>query len=150
MPRMFSHDDILHYVPLEGTERALLHGSRPAGPADPNEPMTVTVQVRSRASDEDLDEAFEELSRTPLDQQTHLSHADLEQKFGASPDDLDAVEEFAQHFNLAVLERDPNKQTVVLGGRTGDFARAFRIQLNRYHLETGTYRGRTGPVNVPR
>ncbi len=40
-------------------------------------------------------------------------------------------------------------RSVVLTGRTADFAKAFQVQLACYEHAGGTYRGRTGSISVP-
>jgi len=146
----FATNGVLQHVVLAGSERSLLPGSQSAGPADPNEAITVTVHLRSRASPGDLDQAFRELGKQPLEQRRYLTHAELEAQFGAHSIDMDRVEEFAHHFNLVVLERHTNKQTLILGGRIVDFRNAFKVTLNRYHSHVGEFRGRTGPVYIPK
>jgi hypothetical protein len=42
------------YVPLAGSEREIVAGAQVAGQVDPNEPIEVTIRLRSRTSAADL------------------------------------------------------------------------------------------------
>jgi kumamolisin len=143
--------DALEYVPLQGSERKELPaGSRRIGRADPDHITTVTVQVRSRAKADELDAAFNQIARQPLDRREYLSHAQLIKRFGASAKDLDAVEDFAGQFGLNIVHRDPGNQTLILRGRVEDFTKAFQVKLYEYRLAHTTFRGRTGFVRIPK
>jgi kumamolisin len=155
MKHSISRDDgtssVMEYVNLEGSERKELPaGSRRIGRADPDHITTVTVQVRSRAKSDELDAAFNQMARQPIDRREYLSHAQLIKRFGASARDLDAVEDFAGQFGLNVLQRDPGNQTLVLRGRVEDFIKAFQVKLHEYRLGRATFRGRTGFVRIPK
>jgi kumamolisin len=126
-------------VPLPGSERQLPADARRVGPADPDEPVTVTVLVRRRPGAQPLDTAA-----APLDR------AAFAEMRGALPDDLAAVERFAHDHDLAVAESSPERRTVKLTGSVADASQAFGVELYRYdHPEHGSFRGRTGPVYVP-
>jgi kumamolisin len=147
--QLFSSHRLVNYMPLTGSEKKLLPGSRPAGTVDPDQSISVTVHVRSVAEQEKLDLYFDDLAEQPPSGRDYLSHEKMEEEFGADKEDMDAVESFANHFNLLVLERSPEKQNVVLGGKVRDFTNAFKVDLNLYHHASGDYRGRTGSVYIP-
>jgi kumamolisin len=137
------------YVPVGGTQRALLPGSQPAGPVDPNEISSLTVRLRSRGDPKQLVSKAYELARQPLSQKQYLTHTDLADQHGAAPADLETIEQFAQTHNLVVTRRNPAARSLVLQGRLGDLLDAFHADIQMYHHSTGTYRGRRGEVLVP-
>src|SRR2546425_12889632 len=92
--------------PIRGSERSPLPGARAIGPADANERLEVTVQVRPRsgarfaALAKDIAEG-----RAPKASGGHMTHEEVEQAHAADPGDLGKVEAFAKEHGLALLER---------------------------------------------
>jgi kumamolisin len=110
---------------------------------------SVTVRVRSAGNPDALAKKAYELANTPLAQRTYLTHAELEQQHGASAEDLDKIEHFAQEHGLTVAHRSAAERSVVLSGRLGDLLSAFHADVQIYHHVSGTYRGRTGEIALP-
>jgi kumamolisin len=137
------------YVPLPGSKRALLPNSRPAGAIDPSEVDSITVRVRSSGDVGALEKGVYEQSKKPLNERTYLTREDLAKQHGASADDLDLVEQFAQQHNLIVVHRSAAERSIVLQGKLGDLLSAFPTDLHMYHHSTGSYRGRRGEISVP-
>ena len=54
------------YVPLPGSQRALLPNSRLAGPVDPSEIASVTVRVRSAGDPASLAQKAYALAKMPM------------------------------------------------------------------------------------
>jgi kumamolisin len=133
--------------PLTGSERGPLPDSRVLGPADPAERLEVTVVVRpaDRAA---LKDRVQRLARGER-AAGHMSRADFARRHGASRADLDAVRDFAEAHGLAVVQEHAGRRSVVLSGTVAQFNDAFGIQLQHCSHPGGTYRGRTGPVNIP-
>jgi kumamolisin len=126
-------------VPLPGSERQLLPGSRRVGPAGPDERVSVSVVVRRRPGAQPLDTAA-----APLDR------GRFAEACGADDDDLAAVARFAHEHGLTLVESSPERRTVTLTGSVAEASKAFGVELHRYdHPEHGTFRGRTGPVYLP-
>jgi len=90
-----------------------------------------------------------DLATQPLAQRKYLTHAELEQRFGADEADMDAVEQYAHEHDLTVAHRDAHSRTLVLRGRLGDLLSAFHADLGLYHHASGTYRGRRGAIEIP-
>ena len=137
------------YVTLPGSDRDLLPDSRPAGSVDPTEIASLTVRVRSVGDPATLAATGYKLAETPLAERCYLTHAELEQRHGASHDDLDAVEHYANAHNLTIAHRSASERTVVLTGKLGDLLSAFHANVQIYHHALGTYRGRRGEIGVP-
>jgi kumamolisin len=136
------------YVAVPGSERKPLAGAVEVGPTDPNSEITVTVLVRRR-HDSQLAALIDEQAAKPPAERRYLSREELASQYGADPDDIRRVEEFAAQHGLTVVKSDPATRTVVLAGRVADFSSAFRVKLADYGHEGGIYRVRTGPVSVP-
>ena len=132
------------YLKLPGSEREPMPGATKSGSLDPNEVMQVTLSLRPRASG---------TKPTSLDKLVasgeRLSRDEYEAKYGADPADVQQVEAFAGAHGLALAQVNLAARSVALTGRCADFAMAFQVQLERYEYEGGSYRGRTGAVNIP-
>jgi len=137
------------YVPLPGSKRSLLPNSRLAGPIDPTEIASVTVRVRSAGNPEALVKKVYDLANTPMAERKYLTHEELEKQHGASQEDLDRIEHFAQEHDLTVVHRSAAERSVVLKGKLGDLLAAFHADVQSYHHATGTYRGRRGEITLP-
>src|SRR5437870_4325273 len=137
------------HVPLQGSVRELLPNSRPAGGIDPSEIASITVRTRAGGDIADLEQTVRDLYAHPLDQRNYLSKPELEEKYGARADDLDAIEHFAQQHNLVISHRSAAERSLVLTGKLADLLRAFPADLHMFHHASGTYRGRRGEIMVP-
>lgn len=146
MPRTLQHPA---FVPLSGSLREPLTDSRPAGPADTSEIVTLTVRVRGKSDPASLDRLVAELYARPLAERKYLSHAELAEQHGADPADLDAVEAHAQANDLQVAHRSAAERSVRLVGSLADALRAFPADVAMYHHASGSYRGRRGEISVP-
>ena len=134
-------------IPLKGSERTPLPGSRTVGPADPTEPVRVSVLVRRRARQEFKDRvqriAAGDRSVQPL------SREEYARKFGAEPADIAAIKSFAATHSLSVIQESEVRRTVVLSGTVAQVEAAFGVRLQKYDHPRGTYRGREGVVHLP-
>jgi len=135
--------------PVPGSERAPLPGSRAVGAADADECLEVTVCVRSR-SGKQLQDLVGQMSRAEAAGAPQpLTREQFEESYGAAPADLDKIEAFAKEYGLVVVEKNAGQPRVVLSGTVGQFTAAFGVRLENYEHPSGTYRGRTGAVQVP-
>lgn len=137
------------YVPLAGSEKTLLEHSRPAGRVDLSEIQRLTVRVRSQSTLQALEKIGYDQAALPLGQRKYLTLGELEQHFGASGADLDAVERVAQRHDLRVVRRSRAARSITLEGRMGDLLSTFRADVRLYHHARGSYRGRRGRIGVP-
>ena len=132
------------YVKLPRSERKPLPGATKSGPVDPNQGMRVTLTLRPRAAGRkqpSLDKLVAGGQRITREQ--------LAANYGADPADIQLVGQFATANGLAVAQVNQTARTVVLTGRTADFAKAFQVELACYQHDGGSYRGRTGMISLP-
>jgi len=137
------------FVPLAGSKRELLPNSRPAGPIDPSEIASITVRTRSVGNGAELEQKVRKLYDQPLADRRYLTRAELAEQHGASTQDLDAIEHYAQQHNLVVSHRNAAERSLILTGKLGDLMNAFHADLHIFHHSSGTYRGRRGEILVP-
>jgi kumamolisin len=135
------------HVAVEGSERPPVADARRAGDVDPKRRIEVTVTVRARTSDEEL----ERLAVAPMQGDgEHVDREGFAERHGAAAEDLERVEQFAREHGLEVVESSAARRAVALAGTISEMADAFGVSLALYeHPELGTYRGRTGPVYIP-
>ena len=133
--------------PLIGSERAPLPGARSVGKADPAERLEVSVIVRRRAA-QVLKERVAKLEAGDKSV-GHIRREDFAKQFGADPGDMAAVKSFATSHGLAVVQEDAARRTVVLSGTVAQFNAAFSVDLQQFEHDGGSYRGRTGPIQLP-
>ena len=133
-------------VPIRGSERAAVPGSRVLGPADSTEQVEVTVRLRPRtAIPSPADMA------AGLAERRHLTHEEFRKNYGANPQDLARIKTFAQDHGLKVVESSAARRSVVLAGNVADLSAAFGVELQRYQVSDSdiTFRGRLGAVHIP-
>jgi kumamolisin len=133
--------------PLKGSERSPFPNSRALGPADPAERLEVTVVVRA-TDRQGLQDRLQKIAKGQRSA-PHLSRAEYARRHGASQADLDTVREFAEAHGLAVVQEHAARRTMVLAGTVAQFNDAFAVELQHCSHPGGTYRGRTGPVQIP-
>lgn len=135
-------------ITLKGSERIPLSGSHPAGPADPNERLQVTVLLRRRGSQAFRDRV-DKLRAAANGSPEFLTREEFARQFGADPADISAIKSFAAQHGLTVVEERPHRRSVVLGGTVAQFEAAFGVKLQRFEHASGSYRGRVGSIEVP-
>jgi kumamolisin len=79
-----------------------------------------------------------------------VSRQEFAREHGARQEDLAAVRQFAQLHHLLIVEESPERRTVRVSGTAERLEAAFRVKLLRYGFPGGTYRGRTGAIQLPR
>ena len=77
-------------------------------------PIEVTVRIRGRASF--LDYIKGKLDIPYPQDRTYLTRQEFEQQFGATPQDIQTVSNFATAYSLTVVESIPAERLVVLSG----------------------------------
>lgn len=148
------------HVPLKGSERVAATGAKAIGAANPDESLQVTVLLRSRAQAEDATTrsnkattaehaAVESLLKQSATERQHLTREQFLKQRGALEEDILKVEDFAHEYGLSISDTNLAKGSVSLSGTVANFSRAFNVELLNYEHPSGTYRGRTGPVQIP-
>jgi kumamolisin len=134
-------------VTLKGSERTPVEGAQVLAPADPKERLEVSMIVRRGA-------------RTALQMRVaklaagnrsvgFMSREEFAEEHGADPCDLGKVRKFAAAHHLIVVQEHAARRTVVLSGTVEQFSNAFSLQLQQFAHSCGTYRGRTGAIQLP-
>ena len=134
-------------VTVAGSERAVLHGARLVGPANPQERIEITLLLKPGSSL--ALPAVEGTESLRPREQTHLSREEFETKHGASPEDVAKIDAFAHEHGIDVGEVHLAGRTVTLSGTVRAMSEAFNVTLQMYDHPSGAYRGRTGPVEIP-
>ncbi|MEC5406175.1 S53 family peptidase [Paraburkholderia sp. MPAMCS5] len=134
--------------PLPGSERTVEQGSKLIGDCDPAEKIEVFVMLR-RQQQAQFDSLMSRIEAGDPNV-APLSREALAKDYGAAPDDIAKVKAFAAAHGLTVVREDTAARSVVLSGTVAQFQSAFEVKLEQYqHHTAGTFRGRTGAVNVP-
>ncbi len=131
-----------NYVKLPGSERQPMSGAKKTAAADPNAVMQATIVLRPRQSN------AEPLANV-VARGERLTREEYQARYGADPADVQAVLAFTSSFGLALTRVDLGARTLTLTGKTGDFSKAFQVELAHYQHPGGTYRGRTGAISIP-
>jgi kumamolisin len=134
-------------IPLKGSERSALAGSRVIAAAEPSERLEVTVLVRRKAG-KDFAARVADIASGRASGKC-LSREEFAKLHGADASDLAAVRAFANANGLAVVQEHSGRRTVVLSGTVAQFNAAFDIQLQHMQFAQGSYRGRTGAIHLP-
>jgi kumamolisin len=120
-------------VPIPGSERDPLPYAEVVAPADPDEPIEVTVVLRRRA---------------PLPG-GRLTRSELA-RYGADPDDVAAVRDAVEAAGARVVAVDEPSRRVRVAGPAGALTALLGSRLERVRLPAGqVVRQRTGPLTVP-
>jgi subtilase family serine protease len=148
-----------NYSRLEGSERHPAPGAKLLGPADDNETFTVTIVLRRRPDGPPAPDHAHFLATGPV-RRGRMSADEFAAKYGAHPDELAKVADFAKSQGLTVVETNAARRTVVVSGTVAQMSKAFAVELGRYEHsvapgggeepQTEAYRGREGFIHVPR
>lgn len=137
------------FIPLTGSTRQLLPNSRPTGPVDQSKVASITVRLRSQGNFKDLEKfVLEEANKLPRERQ-YLSREQLANDHGASAEDLNRLEAFAQRHSLFVTRRSAAQRSITLRGKLSDLLAAFPADVHMYAHPNGAYRGRQGEIQIP-
>ena len=111
-------------VPLEGSHRLALRGSRRLGPVHPDQQIEVTLRLRPRAP---ISPKARSDATIPLSHKSrhYLSHEEYATNHGASADDIAKVAEFAQAHGLVVLHSSAARRSVWLSGTAENLSAAM-------------------------
>ncbi|MDB5394419.1 MAG: peptidase propeptide [Rhodospirillales bacterium] len=126
------------FVPLPGSEKSPLPGSKKVGPLPDDEQIEVSVFLRPRSPVPPPGDALAK----------PMTRRAFAQKHGADPSDIDKIVQYAKSKGLRVIDKDAARRLVILSGSHAAFCGAFDVDLARYARNGMRYRGRTGPIGV--
>jgi kumamolisin len=132
------------YVAIRGSQREPLPSATRSRACDPTESVQVTVVLRPRplgGNVRRLDALVSSGER--------VTREEYEARYGADPEDVKRVEEFARAHRLTVSDVHLSARTLKLSGPAGACGKAFQVDLGHYQSPAVTYRGRTGSVYIP-
>ena len=134
---------------IPGSERHALEGAKAIGPARPDERIEATLRLRARTPVAQALAAGAAGDDAHPGQRKYLTREQFAASHGTDAQDIASVAAFAKAHNLAVVESDAARRSVVLSGMTTDMNAAFGVTLQQYEHASGAYRGRTGTLSVP-
>ena len=132
-------------APIRGSEKRPLRGARVVAPAPADERLEVTIRLRPKNALPSAQDMLK-LSGAPIQP---LTHGQYEQRYGADPKDIALIRKFAKEYNLSIVRESIPRRSVIVAGTVSDFNKAFGVSLDVYAYSRGTYRGRTGAVQIP-
>src|SRR5437899_1262923 len=133
-------------VVLPGSKKAKLAGAKISGKLDPETRLEVTVRVRARQAPGAAQLAA--ATGDTVTRREHLSREDFAARFGASPEDLDRVEDFAHEHELDVVGRHGGQRTVRLSGTVRAMEAAFGVKLQSALHGKTRFRHRSGSIRT--
>jgi kumamolisin len=136
-------------TPLAGSQPQLSPDTLDLGPVDPATEAEITVVLRSRTSDRDMEKELNTISSLPISQRQYLTREELAKLRGAKPEDIQRVEAFAREHHLTVSQVDPASRTVKLRGTLADLQNAFGVQLRLYEKDGTKFRSHSTPILLP-
>lgn len=117
------------------------------GPTDPNKEINATIIVKSKASDQEMDQTIWQIA---THKRKPLSDAEFNARFAADPSAMKRVMKFAADNGLKVEEAAPDSGRVMLKGTVKNFNEAFKVQLDDFKSPLGFTRERNGTISVPK
>jgi len=115
--------------------------------ADSNERVRIVLKLRRKAQPPD---PLRRGARFPSERRPALSREEYGSRYGAAPEDVEAVISFAGSHNLRLERRDDGARLVVVSGIVRDAEEAFGTTLSTYESPTGeVYRGYDGDLSIP-
>ena len=146
------------YTRLNGSERRPAPNATLVGPADANQKVEVSIVLRRRPDGSPVPD-FEYFANTHPKDRPQLSEEDFAAKYGAAPNDINRVAEFARSHGLAIVESNAARRSVIVSGTVTQMQETFAVTLSEYRHEytegrnseskSETYRGREGFIHVP-
>jgi kumamolisin len=133
---------------LPGSERTPLSGARSVGQPRSEGRLEVTLLVRRRTDGPAYPEVGRPRGATGTEP-PFLTREQFAAAHGAHPDDVARVQEFARARQLDVRSISVGARLVRLSGTVDAFEHAFEVALERWAYSGGTYRGRSGAIQLP-
>ncbi len=134
---------------LAGSERAPVSNAEDRGPVDPDQQAEVTIYLKSKMPESEIEKLVYELSAKPVSERKYFSQEELAELRGASPESVTRVEAFAREYHLTIVRSDPASRSICLRGRLGDLQKAFGVELQNYQSGGTSFRARCGSISLP-
>jgi kumamolisin len=130
-------------VVLGASHRTPPKGAKLSGKLSPDQRIEVTLRLRRKAG------AAKPSARSDGKALTREQFRDA---FGADPADLEKIEQFADDHELEIAQSSIAQRSVRLSGSIAAMESAFGVTLKCYETAGAKryFRGRTGPVTIPR
>jgi kumamolisin len=145
---MNSHDAAARMV-LAGSEHTALSNAHDLGRASADGTAEVTVLVRSRMSDAEMEQRLNAEESKPISERHYLSREELAEMRGASSEDIARIQSFAEQYHLEVVHVDAASRSVALKGKIADLEAAFGVELHTYEANGTVFRDHAGAVTLP-
>src|SRR5271156_3919153 len=116
------------YVQLKGSERRRPRTAKVVGEVPGDERFSVTIVLRRRKDGPSLPD-FDYFTKTPPRRRMQASREQFTEKYGAHPDELKAVGEFAQKHGLTAKSSHAGRRHVVVEGTADQFSKAFGVSF---------------------
>jgi kumamolisin len=131
-------------IKLAGSAKHAPKGAQPAGAVPDHERVGVTIRVRRKPG-----------AGQPKLRAKPLTREQFRAKYGASPADIQKIEDFANAHGLDVVRTSVSERAVWLSGTAAAMQAAFGVTLQQYcsnkDSEKGNlFRCRTGSISVPK
>lgn len=132
-------------------EIAIPKGARRIGALDPNRRIPLTVVLATKAP---LPSVHETNSSRPMaairrTKPAHITHAELQSRYGPAAASVRMVEKFAESFKLRVVETAADRRSIRLAGRAADVSRAFNTNFEEFELERHKFFAPARPFQIP-
>ena len=137
---------------VPGSERFVAPKAKAIGKVDPQHRIEVTVKLRPKSAPAaNREQKLMQLGAQMPHARQYLSREEFAAQHGADPADIDLVAQFAHAHGLTVVDSSIPERLVRLSGTIQDLKTAFGVaKLQRYKTKDATFRGRTGPLYVPK
>lgn len=119
----------------------------PDGLTDKSTELNITVQLKSKATDQEMEQTLKDIA---LGRRPPLTENEYTDKFGARKEALDELTQFANAYGLKVSETDMRSGRVVLSGSAEAFSEAFKTKIYEYSVNGEKIRARDGALFVPK
>lgn len=129
-----------------GSVRPATKLSRKVADADPLETIEVLLILRYASA---LDGRAADLSSRWPRARRYLHHDEFASIHGAADGDVEAVQEFARHYELKLLEKHVGRRSIWLKGAVQQFGEAFSVTLSNFEYADGDCLGFTEELSVP-
>ena len=130
-------------IDLPGSVRKIPAGKN-MGNASSNEMIEVLIKIRRKTPIKNFIRGISNGKNKPVSEEI------FERRFGASAEDITLVVAFASQHDLTVIQTSVSKRCVILKGSVQQFSAAFGVYLSNFVPDSGiSYRGRSGPIQIP-